>query len=378
MKIKYILLVLSIIIVAGCGNKKQNSETETKVTEIKSVTLTPEQLKNAGIVTSKAEKKSLSTIVKLNGVIDVPPHNLVSVSAPLGGFLKQTSLLPGQYVKKGETLAIMEDMQYITLQQDYLSTVVRLTMLKLELERQKELNKTKAGSDKILEQTEAEYNSQKIAKKALYEKLRLIGISPENLNENNMSRSIRIQSPISGYISTIKVNTGKYVQPTDILFEMVNPSDIHLNLKIYEKDLDKVYIGQKLTAWTNSNPSHKYGLTVGLIAKNIGEDHTIEVHCQFNQYDTKLIPGIYMQAEIELTSESAQSVPEDAIFHADNRDYVFVSGNTNEFMLTEVVKGITHKGYTAIKKPDNQEFTDENIVIKGGYSLWMKMKNESE
>lgn len=49
------------------------------------------------------------------------------------------------------------------------------------------------------------------------------------------------------------MNIGKYVAPTDVLFELVNPDDIHLALTVFEKDFDKLFIGQKLLLTTTIN-----------------------------------------------------------------------------------------------------------------------------
>ena len=120
------------------------------------------------------------------------------------------------------------------------------------------MNQSKASSDKVFEKSQTEYLSQKVLIKALSEKLKLIDINPDNLNENNISRSINIYSPIDGFVSTVKMNIGRYVTPTDILFELVNPADIHLALTVFEKDLDKLFIGQKIIAYNNNQTSRKY------------------------------------------------------------------------------------------------------------------------
>jgi len=98
-----------------------------------------------------------------------------------------------------------------------------------------------------------EYKTQKFSVSALAEKLRLININPETLNESNLSRSINMYSSIDGFVSKVNVNIGKYVNPADILFELINPEDIHLNLKVFEKDLDKLAIGQKLFTYNNQS-----------------------------------------------------------------------------------------------------------------------------
>ena len=71
-------------------------------------------------------RKEISSILKLNGIVDVPPQNMVSISVPLGGYLRSTSLLPGMHVRKGDVIAVMEDQQYIQLQQDYLTAKAKI------------------------------------------------------------------------------------------------------------------------------------------------------------------------------------------------------------------------------------------------------------
>src|SRR5690606_40044010 len=99
-----------------------------------------------------------------------------------------------------------------------------------------------------------------------------------NVSVNNIKRTASVYAPFDGFVSQVFVNIGKYVSPSDVLFELVNPKDLHLNLKVFEKDWDKISIGQSLTAYTNSNPEKKYGGEIILIGKNISQDRAVEVH----------------------------------------------------------------------------------------------------
>jgi len=360
----------------ACGSetKTENTEITTSIETV--VQLTDAQLKNITLITGKLEKTSISSILKVNGVIDVPPQNMVSISVPLGGFLKSTKLLPGMHIAKGEIIAIIEDQQYIQLQQDYLTTAANLKYNEADFNRQKELNQSKATSDKAFQQAEADYLNQKIILKSLSEKLRLIGINPDKLNENSISRSISILSPIDGYVSSVNVNIGKYVNPTDVLFELVNPEDIHLGLTIFEKDLDKLFIGQKTMAYTNHNPNKKYPCEIILIGKNLSKERSVEVHCHFEQYDKSLIPGMFMNADLEVKSNDALVLPDDAIVRFENKHYVFIQKNKNTFEMIEVQTGNSKNGYTEIHTKDSN--LSENYVIKGAYTLLMKIKNTEE
>ena len=143
------IFILLLVLSVSCGRKTEEVNTNTLPNDPNVVTLTDAQIKNAEISIGKLEQKDMSSIIKVNGKIDVPPQNMVSISVPLGGYLKSTRLLPGMHVSKGEVIAIIEDQQYIQLQQDYLTAKARLSYLKNEYERQKLLSTNQAGSDKV-------------------------------------------------------------------------------------------------------------------------------------------------------------------------------------------------------------------------------------
>lgn len=373
---KHLIITLTVMMLfSSCGGKIKESPKESAAPH-NNITLTEAQYKNAAVTTVQIEAKSISYILKVNGKIDVPPQNIVSISAQLGGYLKTSQLLPGMKVKKGEVIAVMEDQQYIQLQQDYLISKAKLLFLEKEFNRQKELNENKASSDKQFQQTEADFSSQRITLKALYEKLKLIGISPESLNETNISRNISIHAPIDGYVSNVNVNIGKYVNPSEVLFELVNPTDIHLNLKVYEKDVNKLFIGQKVMAYTNSESDKKYPCEIILIGQNLSPERSVEVHCHFEDYDKQLIPGMYMNGEIEVKSNNALVAPEEAIVNFEGKNYIFIDKGNYSFEMREVETGNTENKLTELINAE--ALKGKNIVSNGAYSLLMSLKNTEE
>lgn len=373
-----IILFIGTFVLSSCdGEKIQEKETTQSVIET-NVVITDTQFKSSKIELGKMEKREISTTLKLNGKIDVPPQNMISVSMPLGGFLKSTKLLPGMHIKKGEVIATMEDQQYIQLQQEYLMAKSTLTFYENEYNRQKELNLSKSSSDKVFQQSEMDYKTQKITLSALSEKLRLININPESLSEGSLSRSINIYSSIDGFVSKVNVNIGKYVNPSDIIFELINPSDIHLNLKVFEKDLDKLSIGQKLLAFNNNQSDKKYPCEIILVGQDLSEDRSADVHCHFEAYDKTLLPGMYMNAEVEIMMKNVASINEDAIVSYEGKDYIFISNTKNDFELVEIKKGSSENNYTEINSVGGKDLTNSLIVTKGSYSLLMQLKNKSE
>jgi len=372
------IISIAFAILTSCGNKQTENEATVEAPTENVVELTDAQLKNSKIETGKIEQKAISSLLKVNGKIDVPPQNMVSVSVPLGGYLKSTKLLEGMHISKGEVIAVMEDQQYIQLQQDYLTAKAHFSSLEKEFQRQKELNESKASSDKVFENAQAEYLSQKVLIKSLSEKLKLISINPDNLNENTISRSINIYSPIDGFVSTIKMNIGKYASPTDVLFELVNPADIHLALTVFEQDLDKLFIGQKIVAYNNNKSSKKYNCEIILISKDVSPERVVIVHCHFEQYDKTLIPGMYMNAEVQVSTNNAFVIPNDGLVRFEGKQYVFTQTDKNKYAMQEVTTQNTENGFTQITFPDNADMTNKTFVTKGAYTLLMTMKNTEE
>ncbi len=374
---KNILYIILIITSVSCADNKKTEQVpgnESKMTN--TIVLTEKQISASGITTGVPEERSMSAIIKVNGRIDVPPQNMFSVSMPLGGYLRNTQLLPGMHVKKGEVIAVMEDQQYIQLQQDYLTVKTKMQYLETELQRQKELNQGKAASDKVLQQAQLEYNTQKITQHALAEKLKLININPQALSENSISKSVNIYSPINGFVSRVNVNIGKYVNPADILFELINPDDIHLNLKLFEKDLAKLSIGLPLVAYTNMDPGKKYKCEISLISKDLSADKTADVHCHFEKYDHSLIPGMYMNAEIRIKNGKTFALPDESIVSFEGASYVFLGNGQNRFQMTPVQTGLHENGYSELINPE--KLNDKKIVTKGAYTLLMALKNKAE
>ncbi len=373
---KSVFFLIALWLVSACSSKEE-AQSDTDSTHVENtVILSDAQLKNAGIALGKIEQRTISSVLKVNGRVDVPPQNIISVSVPMGGYLKYTKLLPGMHLNKGEVIATMEDQQYIQLQQDYLTARARLNFTSNEYVRQKELNQSKASSDKVFQQTEVEYTTEKINVKSLAERLKLIGINPDKLDENTISRSINIYSPIDGYVSKVNVNIGKFTQPSEVLFELINPADIHLALTIFEKDLAKLSIGQKLYAYTNSQPDIKHVCEIILIGKNLSSERSTEVHSHFEDYDKSLVPGMYMNAEIELKNNKVYTLPEEAIVRYQNNLYIFLAETKTTFTIHEIKIGDSENGYIEIIS--GADWVDKNIVVTGAYNLLMTMKNKVE
>lgn len=375
MKNNIITLLLAQVVLFACEKSSlEQAQPETQPAIESIVSLTPAQVKNADIQLGKPDMKALHSTVRLNGVIDVAPGSHISISNPFGGFIKSINLLPGMRVKPGDVVVTLEDPQYIEIQQDYLMAVSKLTFLEADFRRQQELNADKTISDKVFQQVSSDYAGQKVLIKALYEKLRLLNIQPETLTENTLSRTIRMTSPVQGYVSAIHVNQGKYVSATDVMLELVDERNLHVSLTVFEKDLPFVRPGQSLSLTCPSLPGKQYQAKVHAINNTVTDDRSSEVHADLTKDHAGLLPGMFVTAELSIEDGDVAAVPEDAVVTWENKQYIFSEVSANTFEMTRVETGMASSGYIQIKN----KLANKNIVTAHAYSLLMKLKGGEE
>ena len=351
------------------------------------VELTPAQYKVAGIELGRLERKNLGNVIKVNGKLEAPPQNLVSICAIMGGFVKNTSLLQGSRVKKGDVVVEIEHLDYINLQQDYLDSDSKLTFLELEYKRQKGLREKNVNSEKIFQQTTADYKSMKAKVNALEEKLALIGINVKKLKESErISRTITIYSPIDGYVSKVNVNIGKYVHPADVMVEIVNTEHLHVELTVFEKDISKVKEGQRIRFTLPHEDDKERLAVVYLIGRVINENRIVKVHGHLDKEEEQYLPGMYISALIEINNNLVNALPEKAIVQSGGKHYIYVfkenriesNKKMSDFEMIEIQKGDSEGPYTEVNFPDTFDINSDKIVIKGAYSLLSKMKVSGE
>ena len=383
---KNILVTAALLsLLVACKNEK-SVPAETTAEAVAEATLpdntvqmTDEQLTSAQLGLDKAQTRTIKGNLRVNGKVDVPPQNLVSVSFPLGGYLKSSKLLEGMPVQKGQTLATLEDPSYVQLQQDYLTAQAKLEFTQQELARQQELAKESINAGKVLQQVQADYKMQQITVKSLAEKLRFIGLNPAALTADKITRVVALRSPITGFVSKINVNPGKYLAPTDVLFELVNPDDIHAELTIFEKELPKVRIGQMVNVTVPNLPGKIHPAKIILIGRTLDDTRSAKVHCHFVHEDHHLAPGMFLTADIETTETNVLSVPNEAVIRFENRFFIFIAKDAHNFEIVEVQPGVVDQEFTQVTATDTaMDLTTQNIVVKNAYALLGKMKNTAD
>ena len=378
-----VLLISTFVVFSSCQDEKSRKEkkqftTDKKVEQENQPNIfkvTSTQFTNLEMELGTASIKNLSKAISAAGYIEVPQEGKAEVRSYIGGYLQSSPLLPGSYVKKGQFLISLENLEYIELQQNYLQVKEELTYLKAVFDRQSVLAAEKITSQNNKQQAESKYNSALANFEGLRKKLQLININPDKIQAEDISSSINLYAPIEGYITKVNAVKGKFAEPTDEIFEIINTDHLHLELKVYEQDILKVEKGQKISFRVPEADDKKYMGEVFLVGKTIDEtDRTVSVHCHIA--DDSQIPaviGMYIEAEIFIESREGFCLPSGAFVSEEGVYSVFVveSFNDDEYIFEKikVEVGQINEDCIEIVGASLQTIDGKQLLIEGAFDL---------
>ena len=379
---KYSYLLLVAVLLMACGSSKEEKEVvkEEHHEESELIMLTPEQYKMVEVTLGAVEMKELSGTIKVNGMLDLPPKSFVSVSTPLEGVVKNTEMLQGMKVRKGTLVAVMQNPEFIQMQQDYLDYKSQLQFLKQELNRQEELAKEDVNSKKALQKANSEYQSMSARLMGQKIKLSLLDVNFSQLEKGQIVKTFNLYAPIGGYITQVNTNIGAFASTADVLFKIADTEHLHAELTVFEKDVPALKIGQKVR-FTLANEQKERKATVFLIGREISKERTVQVHCHLDVEDTQLIPGMYLKAYVESGASKVAALPDQAIVEFEGKKYIFIEEATkadksHQFKMIAIRTVIAENGYTQIASEELGRAA--RVVIKGAYDLLSKVKNAEE
>lgn len=310
---KRIIYILAILVIYSCGKTKQETET-THENAPEDIIITKEQFAGNGMKLGKPENHTFYNYVTANGFIDVPPQNKAGIHTYMAGYIKQSPLLVGNHVKKGDLLLTLENPEYVSLQQRYMEVFQQLAYLKSEYQRQQKLYDENISSEKVYLKAKSEYDVAEATYKGLKEQLRLMNINPAWVEKGNITSVISIYAPITGTISKLDLSIGSYVSPTDELLEIVNNDHLHLELSVFEKDILKIAEEMPVTFQVNEVSDRSYKATVHLVGNTLSENKTISIHGHINnEKELNFKVGMYVNAHIITDSIVAAAIPKTAV-----------------------------------------------------------------
>jgi membrane fusion protein, heavy metal efflux system len=342
--------------------------------------LTKEQIETIGLEFGEFSSIKVNDYIKTTGTLGLPPNAYASVSAKSEGIINGTKkFVEGNYIKKGELIGYVENPDFILKQQEYLESKAQLKLKRLDLVRQQSLVDANAGVSKNLQNTEAEVAILEAKSVGLSKQLSYLGISSANLTPNTITQRIAIIAPMSGFISNINIHNGMYAQPTVSLMEIISSEHLHLELDVFEKDIEGLKIGQKISYIVPALGNTVYNGEISVIGKEFdNKTKTVRVHGHLEGEKPLFLKDLFINAKIWLNDNTTTAVPEKAIIKDGENSFIYVAKKENddketEFTTIRVIPGATDNGFTAIKIleeiPEGMQ-----IVTKGAYYVYAQSK----
>lgn len=373
---------------------EKEEQSEHHEAESAVVSLTGEQMQAVKIELGPIEQKNLATSIRVNGRLEVPAQNKASVTSLYEGVLSSLLVHPGSEVRKGQAIATITNTELTGIQQNLISVNAQLKLARLEYNRQSELVAGNAAPLKNLQKAQAELSSLQAQQAALNKQLTTLGISPASVRNGTISSTLTLTAPISGTISDIRAEIGSSVNVTTPVASIVNNSQLHLDLFVYEKDLPSIRKGQTIHFTLTNDPGKEYDATIFSIGTAFAdESKAVPVHAEVMGEKSGLIEGMSVTAIISIGSRTAPAIPTEAIVSSGGKDYIFIRTDKKEeeehehsegekeehkegirFERVQVVKGTTDLGYTEIQ-PVTELPADARIIVKGAFFVMAKMNN---
>src|SRR5699024_9806707 len=219
MKTIYITF-LSFLFLLSCKetpkNHEENEISQTGEKLAEAIQLSNDQVKTLDLGLNFIENRNMSAAIEATGTLKVPPQHEAVVTGVLGGNITQINVRTGDSVQKNQILAFMSHPDLVTLQSDYLKSYHELQYLEKEYLRQKKLYDEGIAAGKVLSQAENLYTETKGRLQAMEAQLKLMNLSPASIQAGKISEKIAIKSPIDGFVQTISVRTGQYLEPQTV------------------------------------------------------------------------------------------------------------------------------------------------------------------
>ncbi len=366
-------LLIVLVSFWGCNSTGPADSGETLPSEVTTnIFVSHEQFASAGMSLGRVSTRQLSTTIETRGYIDVPPGSRAAVSPFYAGYVKAVDILPGQQVERGQLLLVLENPVYIEMQQAYLEVKEQINYLKSDFERQQALAEEKIASGKTAKKAASDYKTMLARYNGLREQLKLMNVSISRLDERHITSSVNLYAPISGSITTVNASRGSFIGATEIAVEIVDAEHMHLELEVFEKDISSVEEGQTIQFSVPESGGDQFSGIVYLVGKSVDPEHrTVAIHGHMSDgIEDQFIPGMFVTAEIVVSSTPALCLPEKAVVDLEGQMMVAVKRSENDngmsFELVRVETGKYADGWIEILAPD---MDGNDLLVNGAFDV---------
>ena len=344
-----VLGLACLFIVSGCSSQKVDA-----VSNI-APAVTVEQVPDPNLIAvDKPERFPLVTATAraevseliANGSVAPDVSRMVPVNALSAGRVIDISARLGDDVQKGQLLLTINSADMAQAFSDYKKFQADEALAKTQAERAQLLSSHGALARKDLEVALESYEKAKVDTQTALDRIRILGGDPQR-----PSAVIEVRAPLSGTIVEQNVTAAAGVKSLDNspnLFTIADLSQVWVICDVYENDLAQVHVGDRAQIELNAYPNRKFRGRITNIGKLLDPStRSAKVRIELSNEHGLLRPNMF--ATVHFQSQGSQMrtvVPASAVLRLQDRDWVFVKGEGNQFHRREVHAGAVNSDGT--------------------------------
>jgi len=360
---------------AGCSSdERANRMTSYSGKESKSetpelFTIPQNQMSHVQVVTVAPVK--LPRVLRLTGAVAYNAFNTVPVITQVGGPVSRILVVPGERVKKGQSLLEVSSPDYSLLYAAYLKARDTYRVTDKNYARAQDLYAHHAIAERDLLQAESDRIQAQADLNAALLGLKILGIpNPEDLEKAPSSAEIPLLAPIGGEIVERDVAPGQLLQAgATQAFIISDMGSVWVLANIYQSDLSAVHVGDQVAVQTDSYPD-KFQGKISFISPALDPTtRTLQARIVVENPGEKLKNNMYVTATVNAGAEmNAIAVPDSSVLRDDeNQPFVYVASGSNQFGRRPVEIGQSEAGKTQILKglsPGDKVVGDGSLFLQ--------------
>jgi cobalt-zinc-cadmium efflux system membrane fusion protein len=360
---------------AGCGSdERANQMTSYNARESKSetpelFTIPQNQMSHVQVVT--VEPVKLPRVLRLTGAVSYNAFNTVPVITQVGGPVSRILVVPGERVKKGQSLLEVSSPDYSLLYAAYLKARDTYRVTDKNYARAQDLYEHHAIAERDLLQAESDRIQAQADLNAALLGLKILGIAkPEDLEKAPSSAEIPLLAPIGGEVVERDVAPGQLLQAgATQAFIISDMSSVWVLANVYQGDMAAVHVGDQVTVQTDSYPDKFQGKISFMSPALDPNTRTLQARIVVENPGEKLKNNMYVTATVNAgVEQNAIAVPDASVLRDDeNQPFVYVATGSNQFGRRSVEIGQSASGKTQILKglsPGDKVVGDGSLFLQ--------------
>lgn len=355
-------MALLLVASMGCGGGADAPQPNTTSSAASNqpppdrITLTADALSELQVNTIQVEERPVTSYLSLPARVLPEANQQAYVTSLISGRVEALNVGVGAAVQQGQVLA---EITAPGLSQ----MVAALRQARDELDRQQRLQERGVGLTKNL-------NAAERAWAAARQELRSIGVRAARIErvargEEDLS-TLPMETPIAGTVLDRMAVLGGPVDEGMTLFYVVDLQPIRVVADVFERHLERVREGQRVTVTTPVNPDREYTSTIAQLVPKVDEERrAVSARIRLDNADGSLRPGMFATARVEITGDAQPALPSNAIMTDQQGTYVIVDEGNNTFRRQAVAAPADTDGYVVV--PELAPGTE--VVMDGAFQI---------